>query len=77
MHPDGVLTRTRGLFGGQPGGAVRAALLEASSAVVKDHGIGELVTLVRTNQVLEVRLAGYISPEGAARNYGIQIMLAS
>jgi hypothetical protein len=28
VHPDGVPTRTRGLFGAQPGGAVCAALLD-------------------------------------------------
>jgi 5-oxoprolinase (ATP-hydrolysing)/N-methylhydantoinase A len=58
VHPDGVLTRTRGLFGGEPGGAVRGALVDASGAVVEDFGIGGLVTLTRTDQVLEVRLAG-------------------
>jgi 5-oxoprolinase (ATP-hydrolysing)/N-methylhydantoinase A len=46
------------LFGGQPGGAVRGALIDTSGAVVEDYGIGGLVTLVRTDQVLEVRLAG-------------------
>src|SRR5262249_20199805 len=56
--PDGVLTRTNGLFGGRPGGAVTGRCLDASGAIVEDYGIGGLVPLTRTDEVLEVRLAG-------------------
>jgi 5-oxoprolinase (ATP-hydrolysing)/N-methylhydantoinase A len=58
LHPDGVLTRTHGLFGGRPGGAVTGRRLDASGAIVEDYGIGGLVTLTRTDEVLEVRLGG-------------------
>src|SRR5262245_11583029 len=58
LFPDGVLTRTAGLFGGQPGGAVRGVLLDAADRVVTDYGVGSLVTLERPDQVLELRLAG-------------------
>jgi N-methylhydantoinase B/oxoprolinase/acetone carboxylase alpha subunit len=33
-------------------------LLDASGAVVTDYGVGQLVTLQRPDQVLELRLAG-------------------
>jgi N-methylhydantoinase A/oxoprolinase/acetone carboxylase beta subunit/N-methylhydantoinase B/oxoprolinase/acetone carboxylase alpha subunit len=58
LFPDGVLTRTAGLFGGQPGGAVRGVLLDAAGTVVTDYGVGSLVVLERPDQVLELRLAG-------------------
>jgi 5-oxoprolinase (ATP-hydrolysing)/N-methylhydantoinase A len=58
LFPDGVLTRTAGLFGGKPGGAVRGVLLDETGAVVKDYGVGSLVTLERPDQVLELSLAG-------------------
>jgi 5-oxoprolinase (ATP-hydrolysing)/N-methylhydantoinase A len=58
LFPDGVLTRPAGLFGGKPGGAVRGVLLDASEAVVKDYGVGSLVPLERSDQILELRLAG-------------------
>jgi 5-oxoprolinase (ATP-hydrolysing)/N-methylhydantoinase A len=58
LFPDGVLTRTAGLFGGKPGGAVRGVLLDEAGAVVKDYGVGSLVTLERPDQILELRLAG-------------------
>ncbi len=58
LFPDGVLTRTAGLFGGQPGGVVRGVLLDEAGAVVKDYGVGSLVPLERPDQILELRLAG-------------------
>ena len=58
LFPDGVLTRTAGLFGGKPGGAVRGVLLDETGAVVKDYGVGSLVTLEQPDQVLELSLAG-------------------
>ena len=92
LHPDGVRTRTPGLFGGQVGGPVRGVTRSDSGDVVRDHGIGGLVTLTRPDEILEVQLAGgsgygdpldrtvddvqrdldhgYVSPEGAARDFG-------
>ena len=58
LHPDGVLTRTPGLFGGRPGGPVRGVMLDPSGRVVHDYGIGALVTLAAPEQILELRLAG-------------------
>jgi 5-oxoprolinase (ATP-hydrolysing)/N-methylhydantoinase A len=58
LFPDGVLTRTAGLFGGRPGGAVRGVLLDGAGAVVTDYGVGSLVALERPDQILELRLAG-------------------
>jgi 5-oxoprolinase (ATP-hydrolysing) len=58
LFPDGVLTRTAGLFGGRPGGAVRGVLLDAAGSVVTDYGVGSLVALERPDQILELRLAG-------------------
>jgi 5-oxoprolinase (ATP-hydrolysing)/N-methylhydantoinase A len=58
LHPDGVLTRTAGLFGGQVGGPVRGLTRDDSGDVVRDHGIGGLVTLTRPDEILEVQLAG-------------------
>src|SRR5207302_1511566 len=56
--PDGVLTRTPGLFGGRPGGPVRGVMLNPAGEVVQDYGIGALVTLSSTDEILELRLAG-------------------
>jgi N-methylhydantoinase B/oxoprolinase/acetone carboxylase alpha subunit len=58
LHPDGVMSRTPGLFGGRPGGAVRGVMLDPEGRVVQDYGIGALVTLSAPNQILELRLAG-------------------
>jgi 5-oxoprolinase (ATP-hydrolysing)/N-methylhydantoinase A len=58
LFPDGVLTRTPGLFGGRPGGAVRGVLLDTAGAVITDYGVGSLVALESPDQVLELRLAG-------------------
>ncbi len=58
LHPDGVMTRPPGLFGGRPGGAVRGVMLDPAGRVVHDYGIGALVMLSAPNQILELRLAG-------------------
>ncbi len=58
LHPDGVLTRTAGLFGGREGGPVRGVTRNAAGELLADHGIGGLVTLTRPDEILEVQLAG-------------------
>jgi 5-oxoprolinase (ATP-hydrolysing)/N-methylhydantoinase A len=58
VHPDGVLTRPPGLFGGQAGGPVRAVLLDARGQRVADYGTGALVELTRPDEILEVQLGG-------------------
>ncbi len=51
-------SRVQGLHGGLPGGGVRGVVLDPDGNVVHDCGTGELVTLTRTDQIVEVRLAG-------------------
>jgi N-methylhydantoinase A/oxoprolinase/acetone carboxylase beta subunit/N-methylhydantoinase B/oxoprolinase/acetone carboxylase alpha subunit len=58
LHPDGVLTRTAGLFGGREGGPVRGVTRNGAGKIVADHGIGGLVTLAGPDEILEVQLAG-------------------
>ncbi len=58
VYPEGVGVEVPGLFGGQPGGPVHGVVRDAGGAVVQDCGTGELVTLTRTDQIVEVQLAG-------------------
>ena len=95
VYPEGVGVTVQGLHGGLPGGGVRGVVLDPDGGVVHDCGTGELVTLTRTDQIVEVRLAGgagfgdprvrltalvqqdvaegIVSPEAAARDYGLRI----
>jgi 5-oxoprolinase (ATP-hydrolysing)/N-methylhydantoinase A len=58
VYPEGVGVTVQGLHGGMPGGSVRGVVLDSDDNVVHDCGTGELVTLTRTDQVVEVQLAG-------------------
>ena len=58
LYPDGVLTRTGGLFGGRAGGPVRGVLLDPAGQTVRDYGVGALVTLSSPDQILEIQLGG-------------------
>ncbi len=58
VYPEGVGVTVEGLHGGQPGGGVRGVVLDPDGNVVHDCGTGELVTLTRTDQIVEVQLAG-------------------
>jgi 5-oxoprolinase (ATP-hydrolysing)/N-methylhydantoinase A len=58
VYPEGVGTSTPGLFGGEPGGAGRGAILDAHGSVVRDCGNGELVLLTRPDEIVELILAG-------------------
>ncbi len=58
VYPEGVGVQSPGLFGGQPGGAVHGAIVDRSGALISDCGTGELVTLTRSDQMVEVQLAG-------------------
>jgi 5-oxoprolinase (ATP-hydrolysing) len=58
VYPEGVGVTVRGLHGGLPGGSVRGVVLDTQGNVTRDCGTGELVTLTRTDQIVEVRLAG-------------------
>jgi 5-oxoprolinase (ATP-hydrolysing)/N-methylhydantoinase A len=58
VYPEGVGVTVQGLRGGLPGGDVRGVVLDPDGNVTHDCGTGELVTLTRTDQIVEVRLAG-------------------
>ncbi len=58
VYPEGVGTRTEGLFGGRTGGDVRGVLVDPAGTVVKDYGSGQLATLTGSDEIVEVRLAG-------------------
>jgi 5-oxoprolinase (ATP-hydrolysing) len=58
VYPEGVGVTLEGLAGGRKGGSVHGIVLDASGAIVHDCGTGELVTLTRTDQIVEVQLAG-------------------
>jgi len=58
VYPEGVGVTVEGLAGGRPGGDVRGVVLDPAGQIVHDCGTGELVTLTRTDRIVEVRLAG-------------------
>jgi 5-oxoprolinase (ATP-hydrolysing)/N-methylhydantoinase A len=58
VYPEGVGVTVQGLHGGLPGGSVRGVVLDPAGNVTRDCGTGELVTLTRTDQIVEVQLAG-------------------
>ena len=58
VYPEGVGVTVEGLHGGQRGGDVHGWVLDPAGNVVHDCGTGELVTLTRADQIVEVQLAG-------------------
>jgi 5-oxoprolinase (ATP-hydrolysing)/N-methylhydantoinase A len=58
VYPEGVGVTVPGLHGGLPGGGVRGVVLDPAGKVVRDCGTGELVTLTRTDEIVEIQLAG-------------------
>ena len=58
VYPEGVGVTVEGLHGGLPGGGVRGVVLDSDGNLVHDCGTGELVTLTRTDRIVEVQLAG-------------------
>jgi 5-oxoprolinase (ATP-hydrolysing)/N-methylhydantoinase A len=58
VYPEGVGVGAPGLFGGQEGGGVVGRVVDPSGRVVQDCGTGALVTLTRTEQIVEVQLGG-------------------
>ena len=95
VYPEGVGVTVDGLHLGHQGGGVRGVVLDPDGNVVHDCGTGELVTLTRTDRIVEVQLAGgagfgdprtrpaalieqdvaegVVSPQAAARDYGLLI----
>jgi 5-oxoprolinase (ATP-hydrolysing) len=43
---------------GQPGGDTHGWLLDGNGRKIRDYGVGELETLTRTDQIVELQLAG-------------------
>jgi 5-oxoprolinase (ATP-hydrolysing)/N-methylhydantoinase A len=58
VYPEGVGVTVPGLQGGFASGGVRGVVLDAGGEVVHDCGTGELITLTRPDQIIEVQLAG-------------------
>jgi len=58
VYPEGVGVTVEGLHGGRHGGSVHGVVVDPAGNVVQDCGTGELVTLTRTDQIVEIQLAG-------------------
>jgi 5-oxoprolinase (ATP-hydrolysing)/N-methylhydantoinase A len=58
VYPEGVGVTVEGLRGGRHGGEVRGVVLNPAGEVLRDCGTGELVTLTRVDQIVEIQLAG-------------------
>ncbi|MCB1490487.1 MAG: hydantoinase B/oxoprolinase family protein [Rhodobiaceae bacterium] len=58
IYPEGVDNPIDGLFGGQPGGGASGQLLDAGGGQIRDCGHGELLTLKRSTEIVEMILAG-------------------
>ena len=58
VYPEGVGLQIAGLHGGKPGMSARGVVQDAAGERVHDCGSGELVTLTRTDQFIELILAG-------------------
>ena len=58
VYPEGVGVTVEGLHGGRHGGNVRGVVVDPAGNILRDCGTGELVTLTRTEQIVEIQLAG-------------------
>jgi 5-oxoprolinase (ATP-hydrolysing)/N-methylhydantoinase A len=58
VYPEGVAVRTPGLFGGKPGGDPHGHRLDHDGNTAQDYGVGNLATLTRTDEIIELQLAG-------------------
>ncbi|MFV0383248.1 hydantoinase B/oxoprolinase family protein [Paracoccus sp. (in: a-proteobacteria)] len=58
LYPEGVDNPIPGLFGGQPGGEARGMLRDPAGKLTHDCGTGGLITVERTDQIVELVLAG-------------------
>ena len=70
IYPEGVGIANDGLFGGLHGGGVYGVVRDLDGSIVQDVGTGELVSLDRTDRLVEVQLAGgsgYGDPADRAR----------
>jgi 5-oxoprolinase (ATP-hydrolysing)/N-methylhydantoinase A len=58
VYPEGVDNPIKGLFGGLPGLGARGRIISATSEEIHDCGTGQLVSLFRTDEVVELILGG-------------------
>src|SRR5262249_17865970 len=58
VYPEGVAIETAGLFGGGAGRSARGLVRDASGAIIRDCGTGELVTLWSEQEIVEGSLSG-------------------
>src|SRR6185312_16133804 len=58
VYPEGVGVTVEGLHGGLSGGSVHGRVIDASGNVLRDCGTGELVTLTRADEIVDIQLAG-------------------
>ncbi len=70
VFPESIGVDTPGLFGGHHGGRSSGALLRRDGFLLRDLGVGELVAVSRTDEVVEVLVpggAGYGDPAERSR----------
>ncbi len=58
IYPEGVRNPIDGLFGGEAGGGALGRVVDPSGREIRDCGMGELVRLTRTDEIVELVLAG-------------------
>lgn len=58
LFPEGAKAVLPGLAGGQPGARAFAGIRAPDGTLLRDCGVGELVTLTRTDEVAEIVFAG-------------------
>jgi 5-oxoprolinase (ATP-hydrolysing)/N-methylhydantoinase A len=58
IFPENVGVDTPGLFGGRPGGASSGVLRTPDGAMLRDLGVGELLSLSRADEVLDIHVPG-------------------
>jgi 5-oxoprolinase (ATP-hydrolysing)/N-methylhydantoinase A len=58
VYPEGVGIEVPGLFGGKPGRSALGVVRDASGAVIKDCGTGQLVSTTTDQEIVEVCLSG-------------------
>jgi 5-oxoprolinase (ATP-hydrolysing) len=58
LYPEGVGNPAPGLFGGKAGGEARGRVVDPAGNVNHDCGTGDLVQVTRTDEIVEIALAG-------------------
>jgi 5-oxoprolinase (ATP-hydrolysing)/N-methylhydantoinase A len=58
VYPEGVGIEVPGLFGGKPGRSARGVVRDASGAIMRDCGTGQLVSTTTDHEIVEVCLSG-------------------